>query len=63
MALHSEIHPKTGYAIEIDGRIKTEFSTKEGAEGAALELKQRFPMLRIRVYDAEAHSHYDVRTS
>jgi hypothetical protein len=28
--------PKSGFALEIDGRLKTEFSTKEGAEQAPL---------------------------
>ena len=41
--------PNTGYALEVDGRLKTEFETKEGAE----ELKKRFPMLRVKIYDAE----------
>jgi len=36
--------PKSGFALEIDGRLKTEFSTKEGAEHGAIELKRRFPM-------------------
>lgn len=49
MALLSKNRPQTGYALEIDGRIKTEFSTKEGAERGAAELKLRFPMLQIRV--------------
>ena len=31
--------PKSGFALEIDGRLKTEFSTKEGAEHGAIELK------------------------
>jgi hypothetical protein len=44
--------PKSGFALEIDGRLKTEFSTKEGAEHGAIELKRRFPMLQIRIYDA-----------
>jgi hypothetical protein len=44
--------PKFGFALEIDGRLKTEFSTKEGAEHGAIELKRRFPMLQIRIYDA-----------
>jgi hypothetical protein len=26
--------------------------TKEGAEHGAIELKRRFPMLQIRIYDA-----------
>jgi hypothetical protein len=54
--------PKTGFAIEIDGRLKTEFSTKEGAEHGAIELKRRFPMLQIRIYDANTHSRRDLPT-
>jgi hypothetical protein len=45
--------PTTGYALQVDGRLKTEFETKEGAWTGAEELKKRFPMLRVRVYDAE----------
>ena len=54
--------PKTGFAIEIDGRLKTEFSTEEGAEHGAIELKRRFPMLQIRIYDANTHSRHDLPT-
>ena len=42
------------------GRLKTEFSTKEGAEHGAIELKRRFPMLRIRIYDAASQSRHDL---
>jgi hypothetical protein len=56
MALYSAIRPTTGFAIEIDGRITTEFSTKEKPERSAIELKRRFPMLQIRVYEAETRS-------
>ena len=52
--------PKSGFALEIDGRLKTEFSTKEGAEHGAIELKRRFPMLQIRIYDAAAQSRHDL---
>ena len=31
--------PTTGYALEVDGRLKTEFETKEGAWTGAEELK------------------------
>jgi hypothetical protein len=48
--------PKSGFALEIDGRLKTEFSTREGAERGATELKRRFPMLQIRILDAGAQS-------
>jgi len=51
---------KSGFALEIDGRLKTEFSTKEGAEHGATELKRRFPMLQIRIYDAASQSRHDL---
>jgi hypothetical protein len=52
--------PKNGYALEIDGRIKTEFSTREGAEHGAIELKRRFPMLQIRIFDAAAQARHEL---
>jgi hypothetical protein len=45
--------PASGYALEVDGRLKAEFATKDGAKAGAEELKRRFPMLRVRIYDAE----------
>jgi hypothetical protein len=60
MALHSAALPKAGFALEIDGRVKTEFSTKEGAERGAIELKRRFPMLQVRIYDAAKQSRHEV---
>jgi len=53
--------PKLPYVLEIDGRLKTEFATKEGAEQGALELKRRFPMLQVRIYDALAHTRQEVQ--
>lgn len=40
-----------GYAIVVDGQVKTEFKTKEGAQNGARDLKRRFPMLQIKIYD------------
>jgi hypothetical protein len=45
--------PTSGYALVVDGRIKTEFETKDRALKAAADLKQRFPMLQVKIYDAE----------
>jgi hypothetical protein len=53
--------PKAGFALEIDGRIKTEFDTREGAETGAIELKRRFPALQIRIYDAQTQSRDDIQ--
>ena len=52
---------KAGFALEIDGRIKTEFDTREGAETGAIELKRRFPALQIRIYDAQTQSRDDIQ--
>jgi hypothetical protein len=60
MALRSNELPTAGFALEIDGRIKTEFDTREGAESGAIELKRRFPALQIRVYDAQTQSRHEV---
>lgn len=52
--------PKLGYTLEIDGRLKAEFATKEGAEKGGLELKRRFPLLQIQLYDAVAQVRHDI---
>ena len=46
--------PTAGYALVIDGHLKTEFTTKDGARKGAEELKRRFPMLHVKIYDATA---------
>jgi hypothetical protein len=61
MPHHSTELPKAGFALEIDGRLKTEFATKEGAEKGAVELKRRFPMLQVRIYDALAHTRHKIQ--
>jgi hypothetical protein len=52
--------PTSGYALIVDGHVKSEFKTKEGAEKGARELKRRFPMLQIKVYDADAKLNQEV---
>ncbi|MET4085610.1 hypothetical protein [Bradyrhizobium sp. S3.5.5] len=52
--------PEDGYALIIDGRVKTEFATREGVDAGARDLKQRFPVLQIRVYDARTKQHEEV---
>jgi hypothetical protein len=60
MPHHSIALPKTGFALEVDGLLKTEFATEEGAEKGAVELKQRFPMLQVRIYDAIDHTRREI---
>jgi hypothetical protein len=52
--------PASGYALEVDGRLKAEFATRDGAEMGAVELKKRVPMLRIKIYDAQTKTREEV---
>jgi hypothetical protein len=51
--------PASGYALEVDGRLKAEFATRDGAKTGAEELK-RFPMLQIWIYDAQTKTREEV---
>jgi hypothetical protein len=55
--------PASGYALEVDGRLKAEFATKDGARAGAEELKKRFPLLRVRIYDAETKATEEIEVS
>ena len=52
--------PASGYALEVDGRLKAEFATKDGARAGGEELKKRFPMLQIRIYDAQTNAREEI---
>jgi len=59
VAMTSEL-PNQGYALEVDGRIKAEFATMDGARAGGLELKKRFPMLRVGIYDAQTKTREEI---
>ena len=52
--------PAYGYALEVDGRLKAEFTTRDGARAGGEELKKRFPMLQIRIYDAHTNAREEI---
>jgi hypothetical protein len=45
--------PTIGYALVVDGHSKAIFTSNDQALKAAKDLKGRFPMLQVKVYDAE----------
>ena len=45
--------PTSGYTLVVDGQAKRDFDLHERALKAARDLKGRFPMLQVKVYDAE----------
>src|SRR5262249_20713218 len=53
--------PASGYALEVDGRLKAEFATKDGARAGGEELKKRFPMLQIRIFDAQTNAREEIQ--
>jgi hypothetical protein len=49
--------PDTGrYQLQIDRQTKRSFKTPEAARSAALEIKCRFPLLQVCIYDSETKS-------
>jgi hypothetical protein len=45
--------PAEGYAVAVDGKIKSAFKTSEEAFKTGLEIKRKFPLVQVIVYDAE----------
>lgn len=52
--------PDHGYALEVDGRMKAEFATRDGAKAGGEELKRRFPKLLVRIYDAQTKTREEI---
>src|SRR5689334_10584650 len=48
----ADLLPTDGFVMEVDGRMKLRFDDSSAAQKAAVELKRRFPMLQVKVYDA-----------
>jgi hypothetical protein len=48
----ADVTPKNGFILEIDGRMKNQFERESDARAKAVELKERFPMLQVKIYDA-----------
>jgi hypothetical protein len=55
--------PASGYALEVDGRLKAEFTTRDGARAGGEELKRRFPVLQIRIYDAQTNAREEITSA
>jgi hypothetical protein len=45
-----------GFGLEVDGRMKAVFPTQEEPRKSAENLKARYPLLQVKVYDAAAHT-------
>ena len=45
--------PKEGYAVAVDMKVKSEYKTAEEALKAGAEIKRKFPLVQVTVYDAD----------
>jgi hypothetical protein len=48
----ADIPPVAGFSLMVDGHFKNQFETLKNAKDAANELRARFPVLRLEIYDA-----------
>jgi hypothetical protein len=45
-------YPSEGFALEIDGKVKSEHDSLETAQERGIALKTKYPVLQVVVYDA-----------
>jgi hypothetical protein len=43
----------SGFALMVDGHLKASFESKDSAFEAGSKLKDRFPHLQVKIFDAE----------
>ena len=49
--LRANVMPPDGYVLTVDGKLKTRYETETEAVAAASQLKQKFPMIRVSVFE------------
>jgi hypothetical protein len=52
----ANLMPTDGFALEIDGKLKTNYETSDQAMKAGLELKKKFPHIQVVVFDAKVRT-------
>jgi len=52
--LRANTLPTDGFALCVDGKMKTRYETSQQATAAGLQLKQTYPVIQVTVYDAAA---------
>jgi hypothetical protein len=47
-------YPTDGFSLEVDAKVKSQHPTLEAAMKIGGELKRKFPMVQVTIYDAAA---------
>ena len=48
----ADIAPSEGFALVVDGRLKTKYDDEATAKKAGADLLSRFPKLQVQIYNA-----------
>jgi hypothetical protein len=59
----ADVLPINIYWLEVDGRLKSEYPTAAAASKAGLELKRKYPHIRIAVFNSKDRSRTTVELS
>ncbi len=60
--LRANTMPTEGFALSVDGKLKTRYKTSEEAMTAGAKLKKSYPVVQVAVYDATEHVYTPVDT-
>ncbi len=52
--LRGDSFPVEGFALTVDGKIKSQYPVLADAMKVGLELKTKFPVIQVTIYDAAA---------
>jgi hypothetical protein len=52
--MRADLPPTEGFSLMVDGKFKLDYADMAGAMKVARELKKKFPVIQVAVYDAAA---------
>jgi hypothetical protein len=58
--LRGDAFPVEGFAVTVDGKIKSQYPALADAMKVGLELKKKFPVIQVTIYDAAAKTRTSV---
>ena len=56
MKTRADMIPTDGYILSVDGKLKARYETAKEATAAASSLKQKYPVIQVKIYDAAKQS-------
>ena|SRR5690348_627656 len=56
-------YPTVGFSLEVDAKVKSQHPTLEAAKEIGAELKRKFPMVQVTIYDAAAKTRTPVEAA